>query len=209
MVAAISVLIIACPCAMGLATPTAIMVGTGRAAESGILIRGGAALEAAGEVDTVMFDKTGTLTDGSPEGRARQPRHRASRSDELLALAAAVEQGSDHPLAAAIGAAASARSLVVPAATDFESVAGSGVAGRRRWGARVLVGSARFLSERGRGPRGPRCRRDSLVANDAQTAVFVARDGQVAGSAGRRGPGPAGCARQPSGCSDRAPSRSG
>ena len=168
MVAAISVLIIACPCAMGLATPTAIMVGTGRAAESGILIRGGAALEGAGEVDTVMFDKTGTLTIGRPEV-VRVVATAGVTEDELLAIAAAVETGSGHPLAAAVLAAAAARSPDLIGATDFDSAAGQGVEARVG-AARVLVGSARYLARsrcpdcgvrgsRRQNPGGPRHRR--------------------------------------------------
>ncbi len=149
MVAAISVLIIACPCAMGLATPTAIMVGTGRAAESGILIRGGAALEGAGEVDTVVFDKTGTLTMGRPEV-VRVVVAPGVTEDELLGLAAAAETGSGHPLGAAIVAAASARSLTPMPTTDFDSVAGQGVRGSAGWDPRAR--RQRPI------PRGTRCR---------------------------------------------------
>ena len=116
---AISVLIIACPCAMGLATPTAVMVGTGRAAEAGVLFRGGAALERAASVDTVVFDKTGTLTAGRPSVTdiVVAPGVDATR-DDVLALAAAAERGSEHPLAFAIvgrcGGAGPARSCPRP-----------------------------------------------------------------------------------------------
>ena len=147
LVAAISVLIIACPCAMGLATPTAVMVGTGRAADAGVLIRGGAALEAAGGIDTVVFDKTGTLTAGRPGvGAVRvMPGYEA---DEALALAAAAERGSEHPLAAAVVAEAEHRGLSLAAAEAFESVTGRGV--RATVGGReVLVGSESFLREAG------------------------------------------------------------
>ncbi len=182
LVAAISVLIIACPCAMGLATPTAIMVGTGRAAESGILIRGGAVLEAAGKVDTVMFDKTGTLTEGRPSV-VRVSAVEGIAEDELLAIAAAVEQGSDHPLAAAIAAA--------------RHRAGCGCASRHRLRVRGRVGCLGDAGERpgpGRqrplpGREGARIRRPwrvtaSCSAADAQTAVYVARDGRVLGVLG-------------------------
>jgi Cu+-exporting ATPase len=147
LVSAISVLIIACPCAMGLATPTAVMVGTGRAADAGVLIRGGEALEAAGEVDVVIFDKTGTLTVGAPSvGALRTAGNR--QPDEVVALAAAAERASEHPLAEAIVAEAERRGLDVAEAEDFEATTGRGVratvAGRE-----VLVGSAAFLTESG------------------------------------------------------------
>ncbi len=147
LVSAISVLIIACPCAMGLATPTAVMVGTGRAATGGVLIRGGAALETTAGVDSVVFDKTGTLTVGRPAVSAVRT---AGDLDEstLLALAAAAERGSEHPLAAAVVAEAERRALADEEAVDFESVAGRGV--RARIGERrVLVGSAAFLADAG------------------------------------------------------------
>ncbi len=147
LVSAISVLIIACPCAMGLATPTAVMVGTGRAAEGGVLIRGGAALEIAGRVDTVIFDKTGTLTVGHPDVRAVRTMGTADERD-LLALAAAAERGSEHPLAAAVMAAAEQRGIAVEDATEFEAVTGRGVRARVG-GAEVLVGSAELLLEAG------------------------------------------------------------
>ncbi len=181
LVASVSVLIIACPCAMGLATPTAIMVGTGRAAEAGILIRGGAALEAAGRVDTLIFDKTGTLTQGRPEvvrvdpvttGRPDAGAD-ALDADGLLALAAAAERGSDHPIARAITSATEARGLVVPPATDLVTIAGGGVratvAGRR-----VIAGTRRFLVADGIDvPVG--------MAEGSETRVLVARDGWLVG----------------------------
>jgi Cu+-exporting ATPase len=145
LVSAISVLIIACPCAMGLATPTAVMVGTGRAAEGGVLIRGGAALETAGGVDTVVFDKTGTLTVGRPSVSA--VRAAAGQDDTaVLALAASAERGSEHPLAAAVLAEAERRGLATEEAREFEAVTGRGV--RAMVGDRVvLVGNAAFLHE--------------------------------------------------------------
>ena len=147
LVSAISVLIIACPCAMGLATPTAVMVGTGRAADAGVLIRGGAALEAAGGIDVVVFDKTGTLTVGRPGlGAIRVAADHDS--DEMLALAAAVERGSEHPLAQAVVAEAERRGLRLPSADAFESVTGRGVRADVQ-GHRVHVGSEAFLRESG------------------------------------------------------------
>ncbi|MBX3030127.1 MAG: cadmium-translocating P-type ATPase [Chloroflexi bacterium] len=175
LVAAVSVLIIACPCAMGLATPTAIMVGTGRAAEVGILIRGGAALEAAGRIDTVVFDKTGTLTQGRPEVVGITTAEGPDALDEptLLALAAAAERGSDHPLARAITAAAEARDLVVPSATDLDAVPGGGVLATVD-GTRIVAGTRRFLAAQGIEAPEPD---DTLPA----THVLVARDGRYAG----------------------------
>jgi Cu+-exporting ATPase len=124
--AAISVLIIACPCALGLATPTAIMVGTGKAAENGVLVKGGEALETARRIDTVVLDKTGTLTRGRPAVTELVPADGFSE-EELLRLAAAAEVGSEHPLAAAIVARAEELGLVLPKAEAFESVTGRGV----------------------------------------------------------------------------------
>jgi P-type Cu+ transporter len=143
LVSAISVLIIACPCAMGLATPTAVMVGTGRAADAGVLIRGGAALEAAGGVDTVVFDKTGTLTAGRPSVRDVRVAPGAA-ADEILGLAAAAERGSEHPLAAAVMGEAERRGLALPTVQTFDSVTGRGVRADID-GRAVLVGSAAFL----------------------------------------------------------------
>jgi Cu+-exporting ATPase len=147
LVSAITVLIIACPCAMGLATPTAIMVGTGRGAQSGVLIRGGEALELAGRVDTVVFDKTGTLTLGRPSVVSVAPEPGLTE-DEVVALAAAAERGSEHPLAGAIMAALDGRGLRTDPASMFESVTGLGVVATVN-GSEVVVGSAELLSGRG------------------------------------------------------------
>jgi Cu+-exporting ATPase len=147
LVAFITVVVISCPCAMGLATPTAIMVGTGKGAEAGILIRGGEALELAAGVQAVIFDKTGTLTRGRPTlGRiAVAPGFSA---DEVLDIAASVERGSEHPLAAAILARADEAGLGRRAVQKFEAVAGRGVRGRID-GKNVLVGTAAFLEAAG------------------------------------------------------------
>jgi Cu+-exporting ATPase len=178
LVASITVLIIACPCALGLATPTAIMVGTGRGAEAGILVRGGEALENAHRVSAVILDKTGTLTLGKPAVAEVLPVGGLS-ADDLLRLAAAVEAGSEHPLASAILAAARDRDLAFPSAEGFLATAGGGaeaiVEGRA-----VLVGSARFLAERGADLG------ELAVVGEAQAAkgwtpVFVAADGAPAG----------------------------
>ena len=179
LISAISVLIIACPCAMGLATPTAVMVGTGTAAQSGVLIRGGAALEMAGRVDTVIFDKTGTLTVGRPAVMAVRPVG-GSDADEVLRLAAAVEHGSEHPLAAAVLAEAARRGLPTDEAEGFEAIIGRGV--RATVGGQVvLVGSGDFLVEGGVSPANlPPLAAPGAAA--ARTTVFVAADAVALGA---------------------------
>jgi Cu+-exporting ATPase len=145
--AAISVLVIACPCAMGLAVPTAVMVGTGKGAELGILVKGGEALERAGALETIVFDKTGTLTEGKPAVTEIAPRA-AMSSDELLRLAASVERYSEHPLGAAIVAEARRRGMDLSPVEDFQAVAGQGAVGVLG-GDMVVVGSARLLDDYG------------------------------------------------------------
>jgi P-type Cu+ transporter len=174
----IGVVIIACPCAMGLATPTAIMVGTGKGAEAGILVRGGEALEAAGRVDTVVFDKTGTLTLGRPVVTTITA---ADGVDEvrLLDLAASLEQGSEHPLGEAIVRAARERELGFGKAAGFEAVVGRGAAGTVE-GTSVLVGSARLMHERGLDVD-PLADAADLAASTGATLVYVALDNEVAG----------------------------
>jgi Cu+-exporting ATPase len=174
LVAFITVVVIACPCAMGLATPTAIMVGTGNGAEAGILIRGGEALELAAGVDAVVFDKTGTLTRGRPSiGEVVTASSFAP--DEVLDLAASVERGSEHPLAAAILSAASEKGLGRRPVEDFEAVAGRGVRGLVD-GRRILVGTAAFLASEG-------VELGGLVSLRVPRAalVYVACDGRAAG----------------------------
>jgi Cu+-exporting ATPase len=145
LVSAVSVVIIACPCALGLATPMAIMVGTGRGASEGVLVRHAEALERLEQVDTIVLDKTGTLTEGRPRvvgvGGAMTP-------DDALRLAAAVEQGSEHPLAASIVTAAREKKLTLTTAEGFQSTPGKGVRGRVE-GHDVLVGTRAFLEENG------------------------------------------------------------
>src|SRR5450759_3944247 len=172
----ITVVIIACPCAMGLATPTAIMVGTGRGAEAGILVRGGEALETAQRVTTVLFDKTGTLTRGTPAVAELIP---AAGGDPvaLLRLAAAAGMSSEHPLASAILLAARERGLAFPLSEDFAAIVGGGAEATVE-GVPVLVGSARLLGERGI-ELGPLGARGDVQAGQGQTPVFVARDGVV------------------------------
>jgi P-type Cu+ transporter len=178
LVSAISVLIIACPCALGLATPLSIMVGTGKGAQAGILIRSAAALETAGRIDTMVLDKTGTITAGRPALTDIRPAGRW-REPELLALAAAAEAGSEHPLAAAIVAAARERGLTLAAAAGFGSVTGEGV--RATVGGRaVLVGSARLLTGAGIGT-GPLDHAAAELARQGKTPVLAAVDGEPAG----------------------------
>ncbi len=173
LLSAVAVLIIACPCALGLATPMAIMVGTGRGAASGVLVRNAEALERMEKVDTIVVDKTGTLTEGKPRV-ARVKALEGFSEDQVLQLAAGLEQASEHPLAAAVMAAARERGLKRPAVSNFESITGRGVAGRVE-GRAVLVGSSALLGERGIDTAGF----DATGAG--QTSMYVAVDGRAAG----------------------------
>jgi P-type Cu+ transporter len=174
----VAVLIIACPCAMGLATPTSIMVGTGKGAESGILIKGGEALEAAHKLDAVVLDKTGTLTRGVPE-LTDVVVGVGIDEEELLRLVASAERGSEHPLGEAIVRGAKERGLVLAEADTFEAVSGDGIRARVE-GRGVLVGSRRFLSESGVSEDGLLPKAEEL-AWEGKTPVFVAVDGEPAG----------------------------
>ncbi|HXI45127.1 MAG TPA: heavy metal translocating P-type ATPase, partial [Candidatus Acidoferrales bacterium] len=175
----VAVLIIACPCALGLATPTSIMVGTGKGAEAGILFRNAEALERLGSVKAVVLDKTGTLTEGKPRVTDVVLAAGAPPESELLALVAAAERASEHPLADAIVRdAIESRRLVLPDATTFESVAGGGVAAIVA-GRRVLVGRPGFLEAEGVDVAGLLHAADALAA-DGKTPVFAAFDGQLA-----------------------------
>jgi Cu+-exporting ATPase len=142
---AVAVLIIACPCALGLATPTAVMVGTGRGAEMGIIIRSGAALESAHRLTTIVLDKTGTITHGAPTLTDLIPAD-SHTADELLSLAAAVEKASEHPLGAAIVRAAEQRKLAIAGMSDFRAIAGRGVGGSVG-GQAVLIGNRALMEE--------------------------------------------------------------
>ena len=184
MLSAISVLIIACPCALGLATPTSIMVGTGKGAELGILIRSGAALETAHKVDTVVLDKTGTVTRGRPDfsgvrGAPSGPFRGPEGERELLRLAASAETGSEHPLAGAVVRGAKEKGLTLSSPGEFFSRPGhgvrAGVSGRR-----VHVGSARWLEEEGIDAAALLPDAQELSASGA-TVIFVAVDGKAAG----------------------------
>jgi len=178
LVAAVAVLIIACPCALGLATPMSIMVGVGRGAEAGVLIKNAEALERMEKVDTLVVDKTGTLTEGKPAVTAIVPGS-GFAEDELLRLAASVERASEHPLAAAIVAAAEQRKLSLGSATDFDSPTGKGAIGTVE-GRRVLIGNARFLKEHGIDVASLTDAADELRKEGA-TAIFIGIDGKAAG----------------------------
>lgn len=175
LVIAVSVLIIACPCALGLATPMSIMVGVGRGAQAGVLIKNAAALERLEKVDTLLVDKTGTLTEGKPAVTSVVPAPGFAK-DQVLRLAAAVEQASEHPLARAIVNAANGS---LPRADDFEAPAGKGVTGMVE-GQRVAVGSGGFLASLGVDAATMGEQADGLRREGA-TAVFVAVDDALAG----------------------------
>jgi P-type Cu+ transporter len=178
--AAVAVLVIACPCAMGLAVPTAVMVATGKGAELGVLIKGGEALERAHAVDAVVLDKTGTLTAGKPAVTEVALAPGAALGEErLLALVAAVERESEHPLAAAVLAHAAERGAPALAATGFESVTGRGARGAVD-GRAVLVGNEALLAEAGVATGALRARAAALAAR-GRTVVFAAVDGALAG----------------------------
>ncbi|MEM1315815.1 MAG: copper-translocating P-type ATPase, partial [Pseudomonadota bacterium] len=177
LVNAVAVLIIACPCAMGLATPVSIMVATGRGAELGLLFRRGEALQALQDARVVAFDKTGTLTQGAPSFTQAQIAEGFDRR-QVLSLAAALEAKSEHPLARAVVAAAEAEGLTPPAADAFESVTGMGVTGRVD-GLRVEVGAARYMLNLGRDVSAFVEAARSL-AEDGATPILVAVDGRVA-----------------------------
>ena len=173
LVSAVTVLIIACPCAMGLAVPTAVMVATGRGAELGILIKGGEALERSSRLDTVVFDKTGTVTEGKPTVQ----RIAGEDEAEALRLAASLERHSEHPLGEAIVAAGAARGLVLTEPRQFESLTGRGVIGIVE-GRRVAVGNAALLAGLGISP-GRFAPQAEAFAAEAHTTVFIAVDGDV------------------------------
>ena len=178
----VSVLIISCPCAMGLATPTAVMVGTGLGAENGILIKGGESLERAHHLSTVVFDKTGTVTGGEPEVTDIVPAEGFSEAD-LLSMAASVESLSEHPLAKAIVKAAIDRKAggekISAIVLDFESV--SGLGSRARVGeSRITVGSRKFIESEGTRTE-MLGRSASILEASGKTCVFVTKDGMVAG----------------------------
>jgi Cu+-exporting ATPase len=181
MVTAVAVLIIACPCALGLATPTSLLVGTGRGAEMGILIRSAEALEVAGRVDVVVLDKTGTITRGLPEVTDVLPAPGWVEQD-VLRLAASVEGESEHPLGQAVVRAAHARDLETEAVTDFSAIPGLGVKGRV--GGREALAGTRKLLQQFLIDLGPVAGPAEVLAEQGKTVILVAADGAVAGVIG-------------------------
>jgi P-type Cu+ transporter len=183
LVNAVAVLIIACPCALGLATPIAIMVGTGRGTQSGVLIKNAEALEILEKVDTLVVDKTGTLTEGKPRvvSVVTLPGP-YEHEDELLRLVASVERGSEHPLGAAVVEAANSRGLALKPAREIQSQSGRGVSGRVE-GQQILIGTDRLLQDNGV-PVGELVKKTEELRRKGQTAVFVSVDGQPAGVIG-------------------------
>jgi len=176
---AVAVLIVACPCALGLATPMSVMVGVGRGARAGVLIRNAEAMEVMEKVTTIVLDKTGTLTEGKPRLTQIVPANGVSE-DDLLLLAASVEQNSEHPLAAALVQGANERQVKLPGVTDFHSVTGGGVVGKI--GEReIAVGKLKFLQDRGVTEFGAIEPKATALQAEGQTVMFVAINGQAAG----------------------------
>ena len=181
LVNAVAVLIIACPCALGLATPMSIMVGTGRGAETGVLLRNAEALEILERVDTLVIDKTGTLTEGKP-ALATVAAAPGVDETELLRLAASLEQASEHPLASAVVAGARARGIGTARVGDFQSLTGQGVIGTVD-GRRVAIGNAALMTSVGADSQAVRAQADARRVL-GETVVFVAIDGRPAGMIG-------------------------
>ncbi len=181
LVSAVAVLIIACPCALGLATPMSIMVGTGRGAAAGVLIKNAEALEVMERVDTLVVDKTGTLTEGKPRVVSVVP---VGNRDEVgvLYLAASLERASEHPLAAAVTQAAASRGIDLALVSDFQSITGKGITGRID-GKRIGLGNRALLDELGASTDAFEAEANRL-RKDGQTVIFLAVDGRVAGLLG-------------------------
>lgn len=172
MVSATTVLIIACPCALGLATPMSVMVGVGKAAESGVLIRNGEALQTASKISTMVLDKTGTITEGAPS--VTDIVLTADHSEtEVLKLAAALESGSEHPLALAIMDFARNNDIQWPGIQDFQAIAGHGVEGQTNDGIALLFGNQKFMRDRGV-DIGDHIEKSKSLASEARTPMFLA-----------------------------------
>ena len=174
----VSVLIIACPCALGLATPTAVMVGTGRGAENGVLIKGGESLETAHRLQTIVLDKTGTITKGEPE-LTDVVAANGVNEDELLRLAATAERASEHPIGKAILRGAAERGVTLFEVGEFTAIAGHGIEAKVE-GHKVLIGNAKIMRERGVTVDDWENRAATLTA-DGKTAMYAAIDGRIAG----------------------------
>ncbi|QGN53448.1 heavy metal translocating P-type ATPase [Novosphingobium sp. Gsoil 351] len=181
LIASVAVLIIACPCALGLATPMSIMVGVGRGAQGGILIKNAEALERMEKVDTLVVDKTGTLTEGKPAVVAIETAD-GFDDDEVLRLAASLERSSEHPLAQAVVKAAEAKGLAIGEPSDVDQPVGKGITGIVD-GHQLAAGNARFLEEQGI-PTGPLAERADHLRSEGATAIFLGVDGKVAGTIG-------------------------
>lgn len=177
-IAAVSVLIIACPCALGLATPMSIMVGVGRGAQSGVLIKSAEALERMEKIDTLVIDKTGTLTEGKPSVIAIRTVDGLSEG-ELLRLTASLERSSEHPLAAAIVRSANERRLPLASVTDFDAPIGKGVTGMVD-GHKLVIGNRTIMTEAGVDTRALNQQAETM-RGEGSTAIFVAIDGKLAG----------------------------
>ncbi len=181
LVNAVAVLIIACPCALGLATPMSIMVAMGRGATAGVLFKNAEAIELMRKVDTLVVDKTGTLTEGKPKLLSVEAQD-GFDTNKILRLAATLERGSEHPLASAIVQGAEERGVALGGAEGFESITGQGVRGRVD-GVQVVVGNSKFLQELGMDVS-PLANRAEALRADGQTAMFVAVDNKIAGLLG-------------------------
>ena len=177
----VAVLIIACPCALGLATPMSIMVGTGHGAQAGVLIKNAEALETFEKVNTLVVDKTGTLTEGKTKVVSLTPLN-GVKEEDLLAVAASLEQGSEHPLAAAILSAAKERQIALPPTADFSSVTGKGVRGTQD-GKSIALGNQEMVKEIGAEVQDAEATAEKLRA-EAQTVVYVLRDAKLIGLIG-------------------------
>ncbi|PIS04676.1 MAG: copper-translocating P-type ATPase [Candidatus Buchananbacteria bacterium CG10_big_fil_rev_8_21_14_0_10_42_9] len=173
-----AVLVIACPCALGLATPTAIIVGTGKGAENGILIKGGEALEVANKIEVVVFDKTGTLTKGEPE--VTDIVSLGGKQDEILSLAASLEKSSEHPLAEAIVKKARSQKLKLVDAKDFRAIAGQGVSGKIS-GHHVLLGTARLMEKNNVPLTAEAVKQKSDLEDQGKTVIAVAKGNKIIG----------------------------
>ncbi len=181
LVNAVAVLIIACPCALGLATPMSIMVGTGRGATAGVLIKNAEALEIMEKVDTLVVDKTGTLTEGKPRVASIVGLDNYSEN-EVLRMAASLERGSEHPLASAIVSAAEEKNLTFTQTKDFKSVTGKGVIGNIE-GKKIAIGNAPLMEQLGVAVNSTKEKAEDM-RRDGQTAMFVAADNKLAGIIG-------------------------